>query len=425
MNTLNRAKPWIFAWVAVVLAATVCPAARPATTRSAELPQPTRVTLRLKETPTSDALRQLFAHTRLQAEELNNPHFLNQLNDIPITADIIDQPFMQALLEICRKSSLEPTFTPMPERPVTLSLRRPRRSSSTRISATTRATTMRTSWDPSSPPRPSWIDGPTAVGGPFVFIASGATRNSQVDLESAGGLSQELSLNLMVLRDPALRLFGVAEKLIVDEAIDEAGRSLRLEPRPDDEATRPRATHESERLMIPVSASLAYTEQSRTLKRLRGRLNASIVARSEPIEIITDGASIADQKQAGKLRLTFGKLEETGDGARLMLTLHDYPPGPDTFNEVRALTGRNGFRVLDPAEGRYWIDSNIHSQMNNRIEGWIQFRPMRGPRYPGAPQPAPPPPKRPKKVVWDVPVEAAEVSIPFELHDLPLPARDR
>ena len=380
-------------------------AAEPATTQSTDLPQPRRVNLKLDNTPAAEALRQLFDDAGLRSEDVHNPNFTRPLAGLTVTADIIDQPFMLALLEICRQTGLEPTFTPMQGRPVSFTFRGARRP------GTAPATV---------PMRRSWMDGPVTSGGPLVFIAGGVTRRSEADLESGGGVTQSMTLAMMALRDPGIRLFGAAEKLVVDEAIDEAGRSLRIEPSPEDRQSQPRAAHDSERLLIPITVPLAYTEESQTLKRLRGRLNTAIVTKTEPVEIIRDGKSIADQKQAGKLRFTIGKLEETGQTARLAITVHDYPPGPDVWNEVRALTSRSGFRVLEPPDARYWIEANIHSHLGDRLEGWVEFRPL--PAGPGAPQK---PGRIPQRVVWDAPVEVSEVAVPVEFTDLPLPARKK
>ncbi|MEO6436416.1 MAG: hypothetical protein ABIP55_11755 [Tepidisphaeraceae bacterium] len=424
--------------IGVLLSTAVAEAApRPATTQSGDLPAPTlpaptlppptRVTFKLN-TPLLEAFQRLFRDTSIPTIDFSQSLFIEALKGVTVTAEIIDQPFMLALLNLCRQGSLEPSFNSAPG--LSFSFRRPSRSSSTRPSsttnATTRATTLRTSWDPATPARPSWIDGPTAVGGPVVFVAGGAIRTSQADLEASSNVTQTLELSLIALRDPTLRLYGVADKLVIDEAIDETGQSLRIEPAADDEQTRPRLRPEADRYHIPLTASLAYSETSRSLKKLRGHWNATLVARTEPIEIIRDGvATIGDgggngdgigggEKRAGDIRFNVGKLQETGDGVRLPLVLHFKPAG-DVWSEVRALTSRDGFRIVEPKGVRYRVEVNIHSQRNDRLEGWVQFRPnpARGD--------APKPPKTPTKVIWDVPVEVSDVSIPVEFKDLPLP----
>src|SRR5438876_2814873 len=116
-----------FTLILLMARATGAATTRPATTQATvELPAPTRVTLKLDHTPAVDALRSLFEQGGIASDTILNDDFAQQMADVTVTADLVDQPFMVALLEICRQSWLEPQFSAAPDRPLVLAIRRPR-----------------------------------------------------------------------------------------------------------------------------------------------------------------------------------------------------------------------------------------------------------------------------------------------------------
>jgi hypothetical protein len=367
-----------------------------ATTRASLLPEPTHITLKLDHTPVIDALGQLFEQAKIPPRGISDPYFVRQMKGVTVTASIEDQPYCMALLELCKRGLLEPQAHPNAAMRLMLVNRR----------------------GPPGKPRPSWVDAPTVVSGPFVFVVREARRTSRVQLDGENVAPvRDLQLNILALRDLKLRPFTLAEALEVEAARDEQGRSLRIEG-DNPERFAARATGMRPTDFWPVTATLAYppAPASRSLALLRGRLNAVIVTRAEPIEIINNGAAAGGDKKAGEIRFTVGKLEETGNGSRLQLIVEYAQSGQaNPWDEIRTLVAAEGFRAIDPAGAPYAIEVNIYSYRDNRFEGWLQFHPAMAQRT------GPRPPKIPATVAWDVPVEVQDASVPVEFKDLPLP----
>jgi hypothetical protein len=419
-----------------------------ATTQSSEIPAPTRITLKVDHGSGIDAMQQLFRLANLPTETVITAHFGWRVEDMPVTVDLVDQPFCIALLELCRQTRLEPAQSPAPDRPTRWMMRSPfaqqpgrparpttrKRSVQSAINPTSQPTSGPTSRPNSRPrkmvagngvmlngPGPSWVDAPAFVAGPLVLVPADIRRASWVDLDAGGAPTRDMNLNVRVLRDPALRLFAIADRLDIDEARDDQGRSL-IRPGKPPEPTRPHSLSDSERSIWNVVAPLAYpSEGAKSIALLRGHLNATIVTRSEPIELLDEkGVLIPGQRKAGDVQFTIHKLEESGDGSQLSFTIQggdgEAGSSPEAWDAIRALVHGDAFKVTDAAGRLYWINSQVHSyQQNQFYTGFIHFRPYQafGDDAKAA--------KMPTKITWNVPAEIQDVSIPVELKNLPLP----
>jgi hypothetical protein len=407
--------------------------AAPATTQSVEeLPKPTLVTLKLDHTPAAEALKQLLAQADIPSDWLNNPEFTQRMKGVTATGTFENQPFTQVLLELCRQCWLEPQHSNMPAQPMVMAVRARQPaavSSSTRGASTTRNSNVRvsrprtaTTASSRATTRPSWVDAPSMVSGPFVFVATEAHRSTRVDLEgdpAAPGQKQTMALTLMVLHDPKVRVFSISDRLEIDTATDEAGRSLLVPPSPDaaSEPRRARVITEGRWNSWNLNLPLAYTEQSHKLAVLRGRLITTIITRTEPVEVIKSGAAVSGEKTIGDIHFAIGNLEamENG-GAKLGITIFRPTDGDQArWDEVRGITRNDLLRInASPIGAGYWINPQIHSfQGNAQYQGAIRFERMGGRN--------PPKPEKIDKVIWNVPTEFQEFSIPVEFKDLRLP----
>jgi hypothetical protein len=405
--------------------------AAPATTQSSEeLPKPTLVTLKFDHTPVPEALKQLFDQADIPSGWFLNPGFSQQMADVTATGTFEKQPFTAVLLELCRQCWLEPQYSPMPAQPMQFAVRRTR-SAAARPPATSRASTRPSKVVVSRPrpragttqatrasTRPSWVDAPSMASGPFVFVATDARRTSRVDLEGEGNseAGQTLRLNLMILRDPKVRVFSISDRLEVETAIDEAGRSLVLPPRPDTEPRRQRVITEGRWNTWTLNVPLVYTEESHKLALLRGKLITTIITRTEPFEVISAGAAVSGEKTIGDIHFSIGKLEGMGEGSKLGITIFRPSDGDQQrWDEVRGIVRSDLFRINDsPIGAGHWINVQMHSFRNNaEYEGLIQFQPLKMRNAPA--------PQKIEKVTWNAPTEFQEFAIPVEFKDLPLP----
>jgi hypothetical protein len=413
----------------------------PATTQSAELPPPTRVTLKLDHTPAVEALRSLFDQAHIPTDDILTEAFAQQLENVTVTAQLIDQPYNVALLEICRQAWLEPQYSWFQGQRLTLAIRRPRTAPPPRSSrpATTRSSTSRPSMrgvvfrtSPRGATRdrgtrsaapatvPSWVDAPMTVAGPFVVVAENARRFRRADLESESNNSENegLHLSLLVLRDPRLRVMGMADRLQVDEARTDDGAGLVPTGADAGEASTLRPIGDRATDPMRMSVALAYPPQtSRSIALLRGHMSVNVLTRAQPVDLLKAGALVQEgaQRQAGDIRFAVSKLSETGDGCQLVLTIWFASGGQAAFDEVRSLIHDDSLHVIDPTGASWTVHAVVHSfRDNQRYEGTIQLRPLRNREHPK-------PPKTPAGLVWDVPLEAVEARVPVELKNLPLP----
>jgi hypothetical protein len=432
--------------------AAVPPATTTATTQSFDLRAPTRVTLKLDHTPAVEALRALFKQAGIASDDILTDGFAQQMADVTVTADLADRPFCAALVEICRQAYLEPEFINLPQsgRTLQLVIRRPRvgvprsRATTRPAAATTRATTrsiMRGVVFRAAPrfagpatagatTQPSWVDAPMAASGPFVFVAHDAHRFSRIDFESDRGAAdpiRTLELNFLVLRDPKLRLMALGERIDVDEASDDAGVSLLRDPPVEPAEVRPAAN----RLMNPsrVSAVLTYPpgETSHAIALFRGRLGATIVSRTQPVELVKDGAAVkaGAAQSAGEVHFVVEKFEPFGGGGGMQIVMTIPYAGPDGQShgeEVRALVHPDLLRLFDAdgnRAGDFSVTTSVHSFRSDTGDYGVTvtIHPFRPPGRGGAGGG----PTKPARVVWDVPLEVTDVSIPVELKNLPLP----
>ena len=419
-----------------------CAIAAPATTRSAaDLLAPTRVTLKLDHTPVVDALRSLFKQAGISGDNVLNDGFAQQTADLTVTADLVDQPYMVALIEICRQAYLEPHFSPQPGRLLTLAIRRPRIPTSPRPRPATQSSTTRSSMrgvvfrtQPRTGPRagttqPSWVDAPMIPSGPLVFSVFSGHRFSRVNPDGDMDPSEPmrfLELTLLVFRDPKLRLLALGDRVVVDEASDDAGASLmpdQFATRPDGAALRPIAGRDINH--SELRAMLKYAERSSTahvIAHVRGHVDATVVSRTQPVDLAKDGAAVKPgvEQNVGDVRFTVNQFQPFGGGGgwQLMMNVpYNSGDGQSHGEEVRALCGSDLLHVTD-ADGNsnFTASASVNSFHGDTGEYGvaITIHPWHDGRNA-------PPAKPPTHVVWDVPVEVNDVSIPIELKNLPLP----
>ena len=268
------------------------------------------------------------------------------------------------------------------------------------------------------PPRPSWIDAPTQIAGPFAFLITDARRFSQVDLQSENSpvLTRQMDLEFTVLHDPNLQLFAIAERIVVDKATDEAGHSL-LDPSPAPDADLKRA---GDRPWNPghATATLAYPPQtSQRIALLRGHLDIEVITKSEAFPIIKSGAfrPIVCQKTAD-MELSVDDFNETKDAVTFKVKLRwsGTRGTQEEWEQIRWLTRKANFHTND--DTLFTVDPQMNLFNGNLLEfsGSLAVRPTAKPRKKeSAPIPA--------GLTWTLPTELTDVSVPVEFQDLALP----
>ncbi len=357
----------------------------------------TLVSVHAHDTPTRDVLNVLLRDGGLPTAAADKQHLSPAAGSVRVTCDLVDQPFMLAMKEVCRLAYLEPVYDGAEARPLQ------------RVQFAVRRADKATT-------RPSWVDAPACSHGPITFVALDATRISDTNLDPPDAPpNRRLQLHLLALADPRVRLVRIGSTLEIDQASDERGLSL-LGPKPGD---RPAADLVRDQgrwsWEITTQPMLYPPADSHTIALLRGRLRATVVTKVEKIAFDDLARPIEGERTVGGIRMRFGNVD--GNGTRLALTVYrDNLPDPQ-WDEVRVGFNSEFVHATD-AQGREFAASVQINPIgrNDAYQGPIIFRP---PRW--TPKEKLPPPTRPTKLVIDFPTEVEDIDVPAEFKDLPLP----
>jgi hypothetical protein len=429
----------------IIMLATALPAAPPAASAPAQkIPDSTRVTLHEKNVPATQAFERLFAQAGLQLRESDSA-----LAEKRVSVDLVDQPFLVALVELSRQAHVEPSISSVPAQRIHLSVRDHarvlRRAMSTTYvtstgPATTRATTgaaTRRSRPRGSPgpsrfttrpvpepwlefgptttmpsTRPSWVDAPYIVHGAFLIAPREARRSSTLSGNTlAKSPHQSLYLVLQTMCDPGLIVYAIANELRVEVAEDDAGNSLLPPPREINVQQT-----QSNIWMWTTFVNLAPAPRpGGKLALLRGKLSASVVTRMESITLDNLDGQIG-MRQAADVQVIFGKLEKKNSETQLAVTVPRRGYDDESWKELRgSLDSRGLLEATDGSGRRMWAAVHWWVQNSTTLEGYIRFSAYQeaGAAVGSAVTPA--------KLVWRVPVEVSDVEIPVEFCDLLLP----
>jgi hypothetical protein len=398
------------------------------------------VTLKLNNADAETAFADLFAQAKLSMRGIERQTF-ERSADRRLTVDLVDRPFLEALLELCRQTAIEPHVGTMTEHGIGLSPRITRVGDTTfrlapspfdppgaaattgtttppprplppiafrGLPATTRAT------QPST--RPSWVDLPAVTVGPFVFIPREVSRRNWVNL--GGDHGAFTSLAIITMLDPGVRLHAASTTLEVVEAVDEHGRSLLPEGREGREGRSPvevQTRWDSGNWNWLSTLRLRYPpNDSRTIARLVVRLHGSVVTRSERIDLadLTRESTPALGSLCVKVEPVSG--DET-KGFTLPLTVFRDNLDDDAWKEIKTLMlDERAMRVTDEREQRIHVSGgrSTDTPLSRRVE--LRVSPTSQPSGKRAAT-------RPARMVWTVPVEVEDVKVPVEFRNLPLP----
>jgi hypothetical protein len=233
-----------------------------------------------------------------------------------------------------------------------------------------------------------------------------------------------------VLRDPKLRLIALADAPDVEEARDDAGVSLMRPDPPEPAQPRPIVDRSNNPSHLRAMLSYPPAETSRAVALLRGHVSASVVTRTETVELVKDGKAVEPGKarSAGEVHFTVENAEPFGVAQASMQVKMTIPYGAageeSHWDEVRALCHPDLIHVTDASGGgAYSLSTSVQSFRSDRGEYGvvITIHPAFGPGMGGGGGAGAGGLKLPARVTWDVPVEVTDLSVPVEFKNLPLP----
>lgn len=249
-------------------------------------------------------------------------------------------------------------------------------------------------------------DSPSVVSGPFLITASYINRSHYVDLNQPGNVRRNCNVQLLVAPEPKLKVLAGPYSAAIDEAVDEKGQSLR----------GPSTTHDGMQMgnqgVWSLSAALVPPARAgQKIAKLRGSGRFLVQARSESVEIANVLSAQDVTKTVGGKQFTLKKVQKSGDV--FLVKLKIYRTGWDQREWLYTHPQEN-FALLD-GEGRRLtrITAGPSAGVGDELDVSLQFQQQNWHGGEDAGEPA--------KLVWDVPVEVREVTVPFEFTDLPLP----
>ena len=265
----------------------------------------------------------------------------------------------------------------------------------------------------------SQFDGPSCVDGAFLIVANEVHHNRSVRLAAGGGAvpraeEDDFGVQLAAFAEPKLTVLSCSETVILDEAVDDHGNSLR----PDDAAgpVEDVGVFVTNRGTVwDLQAPLRYPAKNPGTKiaRLRGSVMFTIQSAAETIEIddplhataattkVVNGVTIEVQPLR-KDQDVRGGVDGKGYELKLSLTGGATVPGlarPDAAQ----LTVQHGLRLLDdkgrPLHTRSFGSSSTDGRRTEYRLVYVASRDEDG-ELTG----------EPAKLVWEIPTgtEAAE-----------------
>jgi len=253
-----------------------------------------------------------------------------------------------------------------------------------------------------------WGEAPYVVSGPFLVVCGYINRSHSVDLNQAKNIRRSCTVQFMIYPEPKMRVLQGTHSARIDEAMDEKGNSLAMPALPPD------VTYNTNNWPWNMSASLMPQVNTGTrITTLRGAGRFIIQTRSESAEV-NDILNLRGpvEKVVGGKRFKLKEIRRQGNQYVAMLTLYRAGWSQNDWNYM--MYPQQTFRMLD-ARGvplmRLGNGSSGGGPDQMDIDIQFQRQNWNGTENAG----------EPVKLVWEVPTETKEISVPFEFKDLPLP----
>jgi hypothetical protein len=339
---------------------------------------PTLITLHLKDAPAQTVVAEIAqqAHTEVGAW----PEYVWRNVNQKVTINADKQPFWTVMKDVCRQTHLVPE--PMGG------------SSRNRITLMQRGN--------------AWGNQPTSSQGCYLVMAQSAQRNHTVDYANGGNAQTNFNLSLRCYIDPKVRIIRGSREAKIEEAVDDKGNSLAL------------PNHNFENSFTPpwngswcwdVSVPLQYRpDMGAKLARLRGSMHFTVITKAQTWDVPEILAAKEVEKTLPTCKYTIHQVTKNGDSQYTLkitiTTAKDQNGGPmsdfSTLQQQIKLVDANG-RSYDTSGGGGGGGNgtvNYEFSFYNSTGGPLGV---------------------PTRLVWEIPIEMKDVSVPIEFNDLPLP----
>ena len=253
------------------------------------------------------------------------------------------------------------------------------------------------------------VQGMARVDGPFLIVANQLSYSRTRTFGQVQGEQTQFGMNLSVFPEPKITVLRSSGTVTLDEAIDNHGHSL------VPQAAVPRNGFGGYYYGgLGLYAQLEYPKKDpgTRIVRFKGSTSFIIQTKVQRMEI----PDLMHLRQTTKLingsQITFQEMKKTaGDTYQLRLRIaQSNIGGPEWQQLVEGVQSR--MQVVD-SEGNPLDHRGMSSSGNNdSIDMTLDFA--------HAARPDGRPTGEPAKIVWDIPTETREITLPIEFKDLPM-----
>ena len=250
---------------------------------------------------------------------------------------------------------------------------------------------------------PGWRELPGCESGVFYVSVGSVYRQQNIDL-TTNEIKRTCNLRLTLYAEPKVRVLRGPSMTVITEAIDENGVSLNPQSSASDR--NPNTGHWS----WPIPATLAPPANvGKRIALLRGTSKLLVQTRSQVVEVpdILHAAAPVREAAGRQLRIRSVSRNST-ETFTVSATLTRLEGESVPWADINFL---NTFRLYD-ADGNPLARRNYGTTTagaSNTLDLSMVFARDEGQTG------------EPTKLVWEVPTEMAEITVPFEFRNLPLP----
>jgi len=261
---------------------------------------------------------------------------------------------------------------------------------------------------------------PQAIAGPLLIAATDVSRSSTVELGRTKHEHQrDLMVNFAAYAEPGIRLLAVSPEIKLLQAVDDKGNSLLPTghaPSVDEGDAEGYGGESGAIYLSNMSINLSCPEnRGRKIASLKGKASMRIQTASQRLEF-EDVLKVHNvTKSAGAFPVLMKSVKKVDIEYLLSISLKRENRSPEGWKNLRQSIF-NGQMVLLDTKGRIVAGratENGGNYTTNKIDATLRFVREPGLSDAGAGEPY--------KLVWDAPTAAKDLSVEFELKDIPIP----
>jgi hypothetical protein len=244
------------------------------------------------------------------------------------------------------------------------------------------------------------------VSGPFAIIPESCQENRNVSYARNANQSSSLTLMLIAVAEPKLKIVNGATGRWLEECVDDKKHSLIPE-----NAQMPIFYNNVRQWWWQLQTNLREVPDiGAKISTLKGTLNFSVQMKSEKIEIDNVLTASNVTRTAGNYAITLRQVTLQNNMYQVQMIFSNGQTSG--WEQVQGLA--QSMQVLDEKGEPMQQNGMSTSGSPGRFEVTMMYSQM---NFNGGP----PTPHKPDKLIWEVATELKPISVPFQIDDLELP----